>query len=149
MRKTIPDFLPPYDSVVPHWHKQAGFAGAGKTFHAEPCSGTLSGDIQAHIEGTEYRINTVSDRIVQAHRKTPCDGGFVWEWVGVQALKGTGILPTVKKALKQLPFYERSVLGWDVIHTPDRTHVLEVNTSPGVNAATAKRIVKVIMEVTE
>jgi len=36
------------------------------------------------------------------------------------------------------------MFGWDVIVDSNRPYVIEINTSPGVNSSTAKRIIQQI-----
>lgn len=139
------DILPERVTQGPHWHKSGGFRGQGKMFCEEfvgECA-VIPGDVQRHVAGTEFRVITVGDVVVQAHRKIPAGGigEFTWEWVGVRGVRNNGIIPLVKRAAESIPFVERSVLGWDMI-VGDRPFVIEINTSPGVNSATAERIVR-------
>ncbi len=153
LRETLGNsLLPPYpEKGDGFWIKQPGMGGKGKVF-VQPAplldvpSG-LKGDVQKHIIGREYRVNTVSDRIVQAHVKHgDVINGFEWEWCGVKGIAETGIISRTKSALDLIPYSETAILGWDwIIEDGTGTpYLLEINTSAGVNAATAQRIVDVI-----
>ena len=150
LRRTLGEFLPPLgEPGKPHWHKLPGYGGEGKTLCADStCSLSADSkeDMQSHVEGDEYRINTVGDTIVQAHKKIgdPVKG-FEFFWVGVQGISQNGIIPMLKEAIQSLPEsldWQHSVLGWDIIVGPNGPVILECNTSAGVNYATALRIVQ-------
>ena len=152
LRKQLDGFGMPLNSGVgPHWHKQGGgWGGSGVRFceNYEACD-DLYGEVQAHIDGTEYRVITVGDRVVQAMRKTNVEwqGGkhyFDYEWCGVSGIDNLGIIPLLKEAVRKLPKWERSIIGWDVI-VGDKPYIIEANSCPGVNSATAKRIVKAMI----
>jgi hypothetical protein len=153
LRRTMGDFLPPQTPA--NWIKGPGFGGTGTEF--EPGWGFREyeplgpgEDTQAHIEGTEYRVITVGESVVQASRKGERTVGangrnqFAYEWVGIQGIRKSGIIPLLKEAIKLVPGGERSVLGWDIILAADKPYVIECNTSPGVNDATAARIVAAV-----
>ena len=147
LRKTLNDYIPKQTFDGPHWHKRLGYGGAGKVFHEDQtdvCFG-VSGDSQQHIEGIEYRVITVGDVVVQAHRKDGNDsiGNFDWSWCGVAGIKQTGIISLIKEAVERIPYHSTTVFGWDVI-VGDSPFVIEINTCPGVNEATARRIVQQI-----
>lgn len=152
LRKTFADtegILPARTITGPHWHKRGGFGGRGKLFHEREMGdcGILQGDVQEHLEGEEFRVNTVGDVVVQATRKEHVNGlgtDFVWNWVGVDGIKRSGIIPLVKRAMEEVPFSRHTVFGWDILVCSRGPRVLEINTSPGVNTATAKRIVEQI-----
>ena len=150
LRRTLDDFIPKYTHIGNHWHKSRGYGGMGKSFHAETevsCVG-YDGDAQRHIPGLEYRIVTVGDRIVQAslkgERRTMLNGrnSFAYSWVGVEGVKNGGFIPLLKEAIRTVPGGQSSVLGWDVLSLVGETPcIIEVNTCPGVNSATAGRII--------
>lgn len=158
LRRTLDGFgLPQRRNDVPHWHKRGGFGGEGVTFcdpNVEPaCFVTTNGaeEVQEHIEGTEYRVITVGARVVQASRKVNVEWRngrhhFDYEWCGVEGIRTGGIIPLLHDAANRIPDIGRSVLGWDVI-VGNGAYILECNTSPGVNVATARRIIEA-MEVT-
>ena len=153
IRGTLNDFLPAYTQGQPHWHKRPGFGGIGKRLCRDDCVVGADGDIQDHIEGTEYRVVTVGNRVVQASRKgerrTRANGRneFDYAWVGVEGIRQTGIIPILKEAIDIVPGGALSVFGWDIILSEDGPFIIECNTSPGVNDATAARIVKTVREI--
>jgi len=152
LRRTLDDFIPEYTHIGRHWHKSRGYGGVGKSFHVETeavCVG-YDGDAQRDIVGAEYRIVTVGDRIVQASRKgerrTLPNGrnDFGYTWIGVEGIRNDGFIPFLKEAVGTVPGGVWSVLGWDVLHDGDVPTIIEVNTCPGVNSATAGRIVSAV-----
>ena len=149
LRRQIPELLPQATIMGPHWHKRSGMKGQGKQFHpgTEGQCPVMGGDTQAHIEGTEYRIITVNNTIVQATRKHGTAPNFEFEWVGVEGISKGGFIPLLKEATETIAHFGNSVIGWDVIHNGNRPFIIEANTSPGVNDATAQRIVDQIRKV--
>lgn len=154
IRRTLPELVPPwpYDGQD-FWFKGPGQHGDNKLFvdkeqdfKQPPEAWPLGWDAQVHVAGTEYRVITVGPVVVQAHRKTRDDSkrGFLWEWVGVQGIRKGGIIPLVKKAVEAVPDGDFTVIGWDLIVGEDRPYIIEANSSPGVNDATAERIVSAI-----
>ena len=149
LRRTLPDFIPPVSmDGYAHWHKDGGWGGKNKTYHEEGDGGCrfFKGDRQTHIDGTEYRVLTVGDVIVQASLKelTHGVGNFIWHWCGVRGIRDLGIIPLVKEAVQNIPNWNWTMFGWDVIVDSNRPYVIEINTSPGVNSSTAKRIIQQI-----
>lgn len=161
LRKLIPDFLPPQPiDVGSVWIKGPGSHGYNKQFwnifdpnadfEGLPISASPDWDIQKHIDGPEYRVITVGKKVVQASKKEKGGthaSGFSFTWVGVGSVKGMGIIPLLHKAVGAIPGGDRSILGWDIIVGDDKPYIIETNTSPGVNEATALRIVKEIRRV--
>lgn len=154
IRRTLPELVPPwpYDGQD-FWFKGPGQHGDNKLFvdkeqdfKQPPESWPLGWDAQVHVAGTEYRVITVGPVVVQAHRKTRDDSerGFLWEWVGVQGIRKGGIIPLVKKAVEAVPDGDFTIIGWDLIVGEDRPYIIEANSSPGVNDATAERIMNVL-----
>lgn len=145
-REQLHDLLPPVprNSSHPAWHKRAGRGGSGKIFYPEGtprptfCS-CHNCDWQEHIEGTEYRVNTVGSRVVQVHERTGQNGARTYTWRGL-----TGTPRSVKRLARTAASrFPHSVLGWDIILDREgRAYVLEGNTSSGINLSTAERIVK-------
>jgi hypothetical protein len=146
LRHRLSDFIPEQTIRGPHWHKRGGFGGDGKVFHENSLGvcAVIPGDTQKHIEGDEYRVITVGDTVVQSHRKDVLDGigNFDWHWTGVDGIKSSGIIPHIKQAVQPIPHWETSIFGWDIIVNGKSVYTIEINTSPGVNEATAARIVK-------
>lgn len=153
LRKTMPSLIPPIAKLGESaWFKGPGYAGKNKTYyHAWGGDGfdEAKWDIQKHIEGTEYRVISVGNRIVQAFIKTPDDSpcGFTWKWVGANGIKNLGIRPLVREAVGLIVdiYGDFSIIGWDIIRDASgQCFIIEGNTSPGVNVHSAKRIVKQI-----
>lgn len=151
LRRTLDEFIPHQDNED-HWHKGGGYGGTNKIHHVDPeCDRSLM-DRQNHIEGQEYRILTVGDVIVQAAKKQSIEwkGGrhnVTYVWTGVEGVAKGGFIPHIKKAAQQIPYYNHTVLGWDIIHDGDRPWTIEINTSPGVNTQSAQRIISQIERV--
>jgi hypothetical protein len=158
IRKTLGQFLPPPpEEGEPYWVKRHGYGGDGKAYYSaysrtSPRAYTTTSDdkpwsyqldVQRHISGLEYRVNTVGSVVVQAHRK---EGHENWEWVGVEGVRKNGIIPLLKAAVEAIPHGYSSTLGWDIIVAEDKPYVLEANTSAGVNEPTARRILGIIMD---
>lgn len=151
LRATLNDFLPERTVDKPHWHKVHGFGGVGKRFCVFQCSED-GDDIQEHVDGIEYRIVTVGDRVVQASRKsnlrwTNGKHDFDWQWVGVEGVSKKGFIPMLKEAIPRVPDWERMVVGWDIIHDGVRPFIIEANFSFGVNVDTARRVIDMIRSI--
>jgi len=71
-------------------------------------------------------------------------GHRVYQWIGVSACP-PGIKYVAREAAKQLD-NEQTIVGWDIIvdEDDDRVYILEGNSCPGVNTATAKRILDAV-----
>ncbi len=150
LRRTLNDYIPAHSNNGRHWHKRGGYGGMGTIYHqhtTESCS-HLNGDVQQHISGTEYRVLTVGDTIVQASLKERANVNlpFSWKWVGIDGIRSLGIIPLLKSAITDIPNWEFTVFGWDIM-VDDRPYILEINTSPGVNDASARRIIQQIERV--
>ena len=152
LRRTLEDtdLIPVATYAGTHWHKGKGYGGDGKIFHERNCSDRhiIASDLQQHIEGNEYRVITVGDTVVQASLKHRTEQFgipvFDYEWVGVEGVRKNGIIPHIKEVVERIPGGERSVLGFDIIHDGSRPWTIEINTSPGVNEYTARRIVNAL-----
>lgn len=133
------------------WIKGGGFGGRNKQhmpmFDPEADYGFPDADLQRHVVGKEYRVITVGSKIVQVQRRIddhPLNPEIrEYEWVG---LRGTpkAVKAFVKHLLISMPSY--SLIGWDIIATDQAIYLLEGNTCPGVNEATAERILKQLNE---
>lgn len=155
MRTNFPEFLPPRldgDVLYPvqGWVKGPGQHGQNKVLrlYERPSTERLgtNWDTQVHIEGDEYRVILVNDKVVQSFMRVdrnndPTDREY--SWVGVVNLD-----PEVKKRAKQFASVlgeYNFVLGLDIIRSRDGVvYILEANSSPGLNEATAGRVVKQI-----
>lgn len=143
MRENFGDLIPPRPELeeTEWWHKTSGRGGSGNTFSDGTVFGdiksNLAGDFQTHINGAEYRVVTVGKAIVQQHRREGTDRNRSYEWLPAENLP-RGVRPLVKKAVKRIP--GNNVIAWDVI-VNEAPYILEGNASPGVNTATAFRII--------
>jgi len=133
--------IPVHEKV---WFKDKGFHDDNKEFFEKVDDyrlmrmATETCDFQKHIDGTVYRIVTVGDRVVQASINRDRE----YQWVGVNDLPRVLKLAS-KYAVSLLPEKNRTFIGWDfIMETDDDVYLLEGNTSPGVNVATAERILK-------
>lgn len=150
LRDLLGDFLPPPPQEGDeYWIKNPGWAGNGKIKVEGPLPFNVPAntDVQKHISGVEYRVNSVGNKIVQAHVKEPDEEGwFDYKWIGVKNTNGLGIIPRIKEAVKRIPYGDSSILGWDwmIENGTDQPYLLEINTSAGVNEPTANRIISAI-----
>ena len=145
-----PPIIPIATYDGPHWHKGKGCGGANKMFHEDTCKDEhiIASDLQQHIKGTEYRVLTVGDIIVQATQKNRINGigNFDWNWIGVHGIRNSGIISHIKQAITLIPAWTFSILGWDIIYDNSNNNIytIEINTAPGVNKHSAQRIVNQI-----
>lgn len=151
-RNEAEDLLPPRlteeDLPCTVWRKGPGFGGRGKerlytTTMVYPRDNVE--DVQLEITGHEYRVITVGNKVVQAHRRYGPNGDRTYEWIGVRGLDRS-VRNTVKSAVFFLFDSPLMVIGWDVIYNPrlEYSWILEGNSSPGVNGPTATRILSAI-----
>ena len=103
----------------------------------------IGADVQQHIDGQEYRVITVGEKVVQVMKRT---GGHlasdrVYTWVGVEGCDSE-VKAVARKAAMKLA-NSKTIIGWDVIQG-ERAYILEGNSCPGVNAATANRILNAV-----
>ena len=138
----LPPKAVPVDGMFRNvWVKAKGFHDKGNIFRETISVGEvamLGGDavdVQQHVEGQEYRVVTVGDRIVQASTSE----GRVYTWEGVKSLPRVLHL-AAKYAAGLLPT-DYTVVGWDfIVVDGGEVFLLEGNSSLGVNAATAGRV---------
>ena len=104
----------------------------------------MNGDVQYHIEGNEYRVITVGTKVVQGMTRVDnADGERAYVWTGVNGLPST--VKEIARKAAMLMNHERLIVGWDVIEqSMDRAYILEGNSCPGVNEATANRILDAV-----
>jgi hypothetical protein len=129
------------------WIKGAGRGGANK-FRMELDGAIVSLPrgyaVQRHVEGEEWRIHTVNRLVVQSHLRHGENGDRSYEWVGVNSTP-TFLRDLVKTGVDRIASAEtNTVLAWDVITDGNNAFILEANTCPGMNVATATRIVNQI-----
>jgi len=103
----------------------------------------MEGDVQQHIDGQEYRVITVGEKVVQVMKRT---GGHlasdrVYTWVGVEGCDSE-VKAIAREAAMKLA-NSKTIIGWDVIQG-ERAYILEGNSCPGVNEATARRILDAV-----
>ena len=152
-----------FDTVMPsdgwqgegyYWLKGQGRGGANKekTYvtteysHNELVSRAnwIAGDVQQNIGGGEYRVITVGTKVVQVMKRGGLNGNRVYEWVGLTGAP-TSVKEVAREAARRLES-EKIIIGWDVMdgdgyyQWTSGTYILEGNSCPGVNAATAGRI---------
>lgn len=149
LRKNLGDWLPPIPEIGDTaWGKDHGWQGKGKFMYYDfkEHYADKHADVQRHIDGVEYRVNSVGSKVVQAHRKIPENSSFIWQWVGVKGIDGLGFIKAIKTITDAIPYGETTILGWDWIVENDtgKPYLLEINTSAGVNAPTAHRILDVV-----
>lgn len=148
---------PNYEGPGYYWEKGAGYGGRNKSkfwidnardFNEIRRIALFSGnELQQHVVGTEYRVVTVGNKVVQGNIRYGDNGDRTYEWVGV-----SGLPPAVKARAKEaaeLAFTsDRTVIAWDLIETHSGTvYLFEGNACPGVNDATANRIVDAVLGV--
>ena len=152
-RRLFDDIMPsrPTSFPTPAWVKTPGYGGRGK--YLLDLTGPLvlpeQWDWQSHIEGDEYRLITVGHRVVQQHARSGSNGERSYTWVAREGLP-EGLRSLAKKAASRVA--GRNVIAWDLIVPPSAGNgeepvaplLFEGNTCPGVNTATAERIVKEI-----
>jgi len=127
-----------------YWTKGIGYGGANKTrkYHEIDDLPELSiennCDVQQHINGTEYRVITVTNKVVQVSERHGENGNRSYSWVGVSNAP-RGLIPLAKQAAAMLS--GKNVIGWDlIVDAQGNWYILEGNACPGVNTATANRI---------
>jgi len=144
----VPQLLSDDDHMTDVWLKGPGRHGSGSSrCLLEQLGGYGPGEdpyaIQPHIEGTEYRAITVNNKVVQLSRRIGGNDAREYEWIGTRGAP-RGIIPAAKHAdriLLNATDADWRVVGWDLIKDADgRVWVLEGNSCPGVNIATAQRI---------
>lgn len=99
------------------------------------------GIVQRNVDGQEYRVITVGSKVVQVSARFGENGARRYEWIGVRCAPTT-VKDIARTAVEcAFPDYERTVIGWDVMEAYDGSvHIFEGNACPGVNRATASRI---------
>jgi len=145
-----------YEGPNYYWLKGAGRGGANKSKrfirNTEEMRQLLveaqwmEGDVQQHIDGQEYRVITVGEKVVQVTRR---DGGHlasdrIYTWVGVTDAP-SHVVGIAKNAARMLSS-DKTIIGWDVIidERSSGAYILEGNSCPGVNEATARRILDAV-----
>jgi len=105
----------------------------------------MNGDVQQNIVGTEYRVVTVGTKVVQVTQRVDTSGQREYRWVGVRSAP-TQVREIAKDAARMLGD-DKIIIGWDVILSDGESQtagILEGNSCPGVNEATASRILDAV-----
>jgi hypothetical protein len=145
-RKILDELMPPRptENELPMdvWLKPPGRAGRGKRKVRidELQQVPREWDIQKHVTGTEYRVITVEHKVVQVNERQGENGNRSYNWVGVTNAP-SNIKSIAKRAARVLQ--GRNIIGWDVIvDQHNKAYILEGNSCPGVNYATADRVIR-------
>jgi len=123
------------------WLKAPGRGGSGKTQRFLPYDFHLprGWDTQKHIEGEEYRVITVGMKVVQVTSRAGTNENREYRWLG---LSNTPSEVKSKARSAAANLQGTNVIGWDLIQDKDENvYILEGNACPGVNDATAQRVV--------
>ena len=143
-RTLIGDFMPPQpDANFPRqaWVKAPGAHGRGKFLETidSPLVLPPLWDWCEHIDGQEYRLVTVGNKVVQDFKRHGLNGSRRYEWVPMGEVDSQ-LKQMVREAAERVP--GQNVIAWDTIIDVDGTpYIFEGNTCPGVNADTVRRIV--------
>lgn len=144
-RRLMGDLMPPQPTDFPAdaWVKAPGAAGRGKYRKAIDQALVLpkEWDWQQHIEGQEWRLVTVGERLVQCMMRNGPNGNRRYTW---NRMNQTPMIlkELAREAARRLN--GRNVVGWDLIEQGDTAYILEGNSCPGVGRETANRVVKEI-----
>lgn len=147
-RRDLWAYMPPRPVEFPAtvWVKTPGFGGRGKykEFVTEPLVLPSTWDWQEHVDGQEYRLVTVGDKIVQDFERFGDNGEREYHWIRMSEVS-SDLKAIVRAAAASLP--GTNVVAWDAIVTQEgRPYIFEGNTCPGMSERTAERIVRQIRE---
>lgn len=147
-RRLFDDIMPERPTSFPTdaWVKTPGYGGRGK--YLLNLDGPLvlpeQWDWQRNVDGDEFRLITVGSRVVQQFKRSGSNGSRSYTWLPSTELP-TGLRRLAKDAASRVP--GRNVLAWDLIVPTVGSMgplLFEGNSCPGVNPATAERIVREI-----
>lgn len=140
-RRLFNDLMPPQPTEYPcrAWVKAPGYGGRGKEQMILHNARDLPGgwDVQVHVEGQEYRAITVGTKVVQGYERHGPNGDRSYSWLGANGLPDD-VLNLAKIAAGRL--HGNNFIAWDLIMNDEEIGLFEGNTCPGVNRATAKRV---------
>lgn len=142
-REMLGEYLPPVPTSYPArvWVKAPGAHGRGKYMVDvdQPLVLPDSWDWCNHIEGQEYRLVTVGDKVVQDFIRHGNNDNRSYSWLPMREVP-TQLKEMVKEAARRVP--GDNVLAWDtIIDENNNPFIFEANTCPGVNTSTVRRIV--------
>ena len=142
-RTLFNDLMPPQPTEYPvkAWVKAPGFGGRGKEQIELQSARDVPGgwDVQIHVEGQEYRAITVGDKVVQGYLRHGENGDRSYVWTGVTNLPDD-VRNLAKIAAVRLP--GNNFIAWDIIMNDNEIGLFEGNSCPGVNPATARRVLR-------
>ena len=140
-RTLFNDLMPPQPTEYPvmAWVKAPGYGGRGKEQVELQSARDVPGgwDVQVHVEGQEYRAITVGDKVVQGYERHGENGDRSYVWTGVNNLPND-VRILAKTAAGRL--HGSNFIAWDLIMNDDEIGLFEGNSCPGVNSATAQRV---------
>ncbi len=143
-RDLIGEFMPRQpDSDFPRqaWVKAPGAHGRGKFLEIihEPLVLPRSWDWCEHVEGQEYRLITVGNKVVQDFERHGDNNSRRYSWVPMREVNAD-LKAMVREAASRLE--GNNVIAWDtILDTNGEPFIFEGNSCPGVNADTVRRIV--------
>lgn len=141
-RRLLNDLMPPQPTEYPceAWVKAPGWGGRGKEQVMLQSGLDVPGgwDVQVHVEGQEYRAITVGHKVVQGYERHGPNGDRSYTWTGVSGLP-EDVKAYAKEAANML--HGNNFIAWDLIMDNDgAVFLFEGNSCPGVNLATAQRV---------
>lgn len=143
-RQLLGDMLPPRpDGEYPCdvWIKPPGRAGKGKfTLNTDGHLDNLPRwwDWQKHVEGQEFRVLTVGNRVIQDFARYGENGERSYQWTPMREVPQE-VKDLARRAAET--FEGINIIAWDIIHGDEGTYLFEGNTCPGVNHDTVGRII--------
>jgi hypothetical protein len=144
-REWLGDYMAPQTNDSEYiWEKGYGRGGSNKIKHRRS---EINVDNlrywEDHVDGPEYRVITVNDKIVQQFARFGDLRDRTYTWIPRERLPER-LRKRVRNSTRRLTneIAPHSAIAWDVIWNPEvqRAFILEGNTSPGMNRFTAARI---------
>ena len=147
-RELFDDLMPVQPSEFPAdvWIKAPGRGGRGKYMKSVDRSLVLPAewDWQKHVEGIEYRVITVHDKVVQDFIRSGPNGDREYTWTPMAEVPRI-VKRLARKAARRLDGY--NVIAWDLISDGQTAYLLEGNSCPGMSEPTAQRIKRTMEEI--
>jgi len=149
-RELFDDLMPPRPTTFPSnvWIKPPGRGGRGK-YHLNVGQELVlprQWDWQVNVNGREYRLITVGDKIVQQFHRHGDNEDRSYQWLPAEDTP-SNIRAMAKTAASRV--YGENVIAWDLILDGAQAYLFEGNTCPGMSEPTAQRIVDAIREYQE